>query len=244
MTERISIKSENDRPVIGITPSKSEKQTAVNTDYLRAVFASGGIPFLLPAVSDPGECREYVRACSGLLLTGGVDIAPERYGETKQFDSVEVDEDRDAFEFAVFDAFYRAGKPIFGICRGIQLINVALGGTLYQHIEGHNQPEARREYTRSVSVVPGTRLDRIIGADRTPANSFHHQAVKKAAPGLTVSAFAADGTAEAVEGPEERGFLLGVQWHPEIICDRDAGAKAMFDAFVRECRARELKELK
>ena len=211
-------------------------------DYLRALVKAGAredeIVVLPPGSPVEGEFH-------GVLLGGGVDVDPARYGRALLPDAgVEVDARRDATDFAAFEKAWRQQTPILGICRGLQVINVALGGTLVQDLPkqkpsdvAHKRPE--KEKTRRdhrVEVAPGTRLHGITGEREISVNSRHHQAIEEPAPGLAVSATAPDGVVEAVEVPEGR-WLVAVQWHPENLAG-DLPSERLFAEFVRAARAR------
>lgn len=172
----------NDRPVIGILGSHEGGELRIPTRYLNALWQGGALGVTLPYTTDRERIQEYVNSCDGFLYSGGVDVDPARYGESKQSDSVEIDGERDDFEFAMFPAVYDSGKPILGICRGIQAINVALGGTLYQHMEGHRQTQPGTERHQLIRLTPGTPLYAICGKSEIYVNSFHHQNVKQLAP--------------------------------------------------------------
>lgn len=228
----------NDRPVIGILGSHEGGELRIPTRYLNALWQGGALGVTLPYTADRERIQEYVNSCDGFLYSGGVDVDPARYGESKQSDSVEIDGERDDFEFAMFPAVYDSGKPILGICRGIQAINVALGGTLYQHMEGHRQTQPGTERHQLIRLTPGTPLYAICGKGEIYVNSFHHQNVKQLAPGLVTDGVSEDGYIEAFHDPRHR-FLLAVQFHPEIYCgcpDDDHAAR-LFTAFAEACRA-------
>ncbi len=223
------------RPVIGIAPSISGGKIKMNTAYAKAVFRAGGIPFFLPYTDDEELLRGFA-SLDGFLYAGGADVDPAKYGEAVLNDSVEIDSVRDAFEFTLWDHIYPTGKPIFGICRGIQSINVALGGSLYQDIPGHHQTEQGTEVTQHVTVTGGSRLCGILGSESVMVNSFHHQAVKRPADSLAVTARADDGTIEGVETREAGRFLVAVQWHPELLAEARPEAAALFSAFVNAAK--------
>ncbi len=224
------------RPIIGIAPSQFDGVIKMKANYAEAVLDAGGVPVFLPYTKDPDRIAEYVEMCDGLLFAGGVDVHPKYYGEEIQFESVEVVDLRDEFELALFPAYFATKKPIMGICRGIQSINVALGGSLIQHMDGHAQKKDEEGYPvpRTATVVPGTKFHGIVGRDVLRTNSYHHQAIKVAAPGLVIAARADDGTVEAVEYPEHP-FLVAVQWHPELFYKKDEAAAGLFRAFVGAC---------
>ncbi len=229
------------RPVIGISPSIGEGKIKMNTAYCNAIFAAGGVPVFLPYTADPERLERYAEL-DGFLFAGGVDVDPKYYGKTVSADNVETDAARDEFEFALFRRIYPTGKPIFGICRGMQLINVALGGTLYQDIPGHRQTEAGKHPTQTVKIAGDGRLSRMFGAEaEVCVNTFHHQAVKDVADTLSVSARAEDGIVEAVETCERGRYLAAVQWHPELLAEEHAAHAALFETFISEAIAWEKK---
>ena len=157
--------------------------------------------------------------------------------EEIKFDNVETTPERDVFELALAELLKKDTRPVLGICRGAQLLNVAFGGTLYQHIDGHRQDERGALNLRAAAVTEGTLLRELAGESEIKTNSFHHQAVKDVAPGFTVAARADDGTVEAIE-PTERTerFILAVQWHPEYFYKTDKCANNIFKAFVEAAK--------
>jgi len=235
------------QPVIGLTLdreppggySKTHHWYALRENYCTAVVDAGGLPVLLP--HEPDEATAYLALIDGLVVTGGAfDVDPALFGATTRHSSVTTKDRRTAFELAVTRGAVSADKPVFGICGGQQLLNVALGGTLIQHIPdevanalAHEQPNPRTGAGHTVRITPGTLLHRITNASELPVNSAHHQAVKDVAPGLVVDAVAPDGVIEGIEATQRR-FLIGVQWHPEYaISDGD---RRLFAAFIEACR--------
>lgn len=233
------------RPLIGIAPSHSERTINISTDYVKSVYRAGGIPVILPyhaygsvdGTDEEAVCREYADLYDGFLFSGGVDLNPALYGEEISSDKVEVDDIRDAFELMLFKAVFAAKKPILGICRGIQTINVALGGTLYQHIDGHSQSEPRGTRPQSLNVVRDGWLYGFCHKDVIAVNSYHHQNIKDLAPGLAVDGVSPDGYIEAVHHTDYP-FLFATQFHPEIYnrLPDDDHSRAIFSAFVGACR--------
>lgn len=221
------------KPLIALTSSyRGDNTIALRHTYFGAVYDAGGIPVALERTEDPARIARYVADFDGFLFTGGVDVDPACYGEPITGEGVEIDAARDRFELLLCEAVLRSGKPVLGICRGIQLLNVARGGTLYQHIEGHRQsPVPAVERPQHVTVTPDTRLHALVGTGDIMVNSFHHQAIKDIAPALRVTAVADDGTVEAMEDPAHP-FFLGVQWHPEYYHALCRTSKVIFDAFV------------
>ena len=224
------------KPLIALTSSyQGERTIALRHSYFNAIYDAGGIPVPLERTTDPAIIARYAADFDGFFFTGGVDVDPARYGEEITGEGVEIDTVRDAFEFALYEAVKDSGKPILGVCRGIQTLNVARGGTLHQHIEGHRQtPIPAAERPQHVTVKEGTRLHGLVSVCEMAVNSFHHQAIKDIAPGLTVTAVADDGTIEAMEDPT-LPFFLAVQWHPEHYHREDRTSAAIFEAFVAAC---------
>jgi|SRR5579884_1343660 len=208
---------------------------AIRENYCSAVKHAGGLPMLLP--HDPELAESYLDRIDGLLVTGGgFDVDPALFGAPSRHPSVKTKDRRTAFELAAARGALARDMPVLGICGGEQLLAVALGGTLVQHIPDeipgalpHRQPNPRHEPGHGVRIVPGTLLHRIAGADRLAVNSAHHQAVKTAGPGVVVDAVAEDGVVEGIEDPRRR-FCLGVQWHPEF--ELSDGDRRIFRAFV------------
>jgi putative glutamine amidotransferase len=192
-------------------------------DYVESVTRAGGDPWALSHAADPPEAA--VRACAGLLLTGGADVDPARYGEARHATVTDVDAARDEYEMALVRAAMAADLPVLAICRGLQVMNVALGGSLIQDVPSqigaavpHQVPAPKDAIAHEVSVVPGSRLAELMSKavvnGRLPVNSRHHQAVGRLAEEFVVTSRAPDGVIEAVELPRAR-FCVGVQWHPE-----------------------------
>lgn len=235
------------RPLIGVTTSitvgASPERAYVNSTYLRAVQAAGGAPLLLPPQLDAGTRRTLVRRLRGLLLTGGGDIDPARFGETPHPTVSDVAPDRDALEIDATRAALDGGRPVLAICRGLQLLNVALGGTLHQDIASdpgtpvrHSQQEPRDQPTHTVKVAPGSRLGAILGAEELEVNSMHHQAVKDVGARLVPVAWAPDQIIEGLELEGRSRFVLGVQWHPEELVGGSEPARRLFAALVAAAR--------
>jgi len=213
-------------PRIGVTGNTralgDAERAGVNAAYVRAVTQAGAVPLILSPLIGTAHLEVIVDAIDGLVLTGGEDIHPTHYGEAPHPRLGTVDQVRDAFELALFREATARGLPVLAICRGIQLINVALGGTLWQDLPSqrpdaldHNPRSARDDRTHPVHLLPGSRLARVLGVTACEVNSFHHQTIREPAPGLVVSARAPDGEIEGVESAEGAPWLLAVQWHPE-----------------------------
>jgi putative glutamine amidotransferase len=241
------------RPLIGI-PSipvqrvgTSRPYFGLGKSYLQAVERAGGIPLMISPLADPEALEALCTRIDGLLLPGGGDIDPRYYGEEQLPVCGEPEPERDTLELPLARLAVECGLPILGICRGIQLLNVALGGTLYQDIIAqrpaapphvtHDYEGARDVAAHSISIQPGSLLERIIGAQEHPVNSFHHQAVKDLGAGLEIIAWSEDGIPEAMVLPGHP-FALAVQFHPEELVFVDAGSQRIFDAFVAACAER------
>ncbi len=212
---------------------------ALRQNYCDSVAGAGGLPLPLP--HHPELAEAYLDRIDGLLITGGAfDVDPALFGAESRHATVTLKSRRTAFELAIVKGALERDLPIFGICGGEQLLAVALGGTLVQHIPdevesplAHEQPNPRTEPGHDVSVEAGTLLREIVGADRIPVNSAHHQSVKAVPDSVTVNSYSSDGVIEGVEDRSKR-FCLGVQWHPEYhISPAD---QALFKAFIEACR--------
>lgn len=219
-------------PLIGISCGGSETMTTLKTTYSDAVRLAGGIPVLIPVLRDSVTVSELVRHLDGIILSGGEDIDPLYYGEEHLPELGTVNVPRDTFDVLLIRTALRQEKPLLAICRGEQVLNVVLGGTLFQDIPSqipasglqHRQTEPATVATQTLSIEPGSRLSCILGLTRIAVNSHHHQAVKDLAPGLIITARAEDGVVEAYESipgaPDPYGKLFGerilaVQFHPE-----------------------------
>jgi putative glutamine amidotransferase len=234
------------QPVIGLTldsePPGGYSQLpwyALRENYCAAVTRAGGLPVLL--AHEVEQVEAYLRTIDGLVVTGGAfDVDPAIFGAETRHASVKTKDRRTQFELALTRRTLSVDKPVLGICGGQQLMNVALGGTLIQHIPDeipgalpHEQENPRNEPGHIVRFADGTRLREIAGCGEAPVNSTHHQAVKAPAPGLVVDATAPDGVIEGIEDPRRR-FCIGVQWHPEYaVSEADL---RLFAAFIEAAR--------
>src|SRR5215475_11732515 len=218
-------------PLVGVTTSISVGQTPerayVNSAYLHAVQQAGGVPVLLPPQLSPASLERLVRGLDAGLLTGGGDMAPAR----------------DALETSVTRMALEKKTPLLAICRGIQVLNVALGGTLHQDVGSdpgteiqHSQKEARDQATHKVTVTPGSRLAKVLGVDHVEVNSFHHQVIKAVGRGLTPVAWAPDQLIEGVELDDDSRFVVGVQWHPEHLVGGFESARRLFASLIDAAR--------
>jgi putative glutamine amidotransferase len=240
------------RPVIGVAtqsleaiPGKLPHCWVMGQRYVRALAASGATPWLIPLLpDDEATLRDIYTHLDGLFLTGGVDIDPAQYGEERHERCDRSDSARDWTELNLIRWALADRLPILGVCRGIQALNVACGGSLYQDVtEQHTQaikhdyfPSPATGFTRdflahSVRIQPGSRLLQLLGSEQMAVNSMHHQGIKRLAPDLTATAFAPDGLIEAVERPD-LPFVVGVQWHPEELVETQAPMRRLFVGFV------------
>ncbi len=237
----------NNRPLIGVTldseqPGGYSKYPwyAIRQNYAEAIIAAGGLPIALP--HDPALAADYLGHIQALVVTGGAfDVDPSLYGDGERHETVTLKQGRTAAELALMRGALERNMPVLGICGGQQLLAVALGGTLIQHIPDsipnalpHEQPNPRHEPGHAIAVTPGTLLHRIVGATEMRVNSAHHQAVRHPGPCAIVNAIAPDQVIEGVEDPRHR-FCLGVQWHPEFSID--PGDRRIFDALVAAAAA-------
>ena len=235
------------RPLIGVTPQYNTKKEYPysHIDYLEAVSAAGGLPLVLPIRLNAGDAEQLAETLDGVLFTGGPDIAPYLYGEIMIKECGEQCPLRDEMELGFARAAAAAGLPILGLCRGVQTINVAFGGALYQDIPSQYRGDTTVLHSQSHYVESGhpshtvwidenSELYEIIGKRDLLVNSFHHQAVKIVAPDMRVTARAEDGLIECLESRGNK-YILGVQWHPERMFRRDKYALALFENFVKKC---------
>jgi len=233
------------RPIIGVTTSaertdKGVDRAFLNAAYIRAVERAGGVALLLTPYHSAEALHQLATSIHGLLLTGGGDIDPAHFGETRHAKTDLVSAEREVTRQAI-----DTGVPLLAICRGIQVVNVALNGTLHQHVPdafgeeiAHSQGGARSDRTHDVVIEPGTLLSTLVGTERIRVNSFHHQAIKDLGDGLRPVAWADDKVIEAVEMPAARGFVLAVQWHPEELVENDPAALRLFQALVEAASKR------
>jgi putative glutamine amidotransferase len=188
---------------------------ALGVAYLDAVASAGGIPVIL-APTPARQLRSLVERLDGICLSGGPDVEPSCYGAEPHPELGPTEPQVDLFEIALIRAARRRGLPILGICRGMQVLNVARGGTLIQHVPGHRQTEPGSVQTHGVTIAPGSKLAGIAGNEHLEVNSFHHQGIERLGRGLNPVAWSDDGLIEALEAPAE-AFTLGVQWHAECL---------------------------
>ena len=222
------------KPMIGITgTSQPENNILIYKDfYVTAIHKAGGIAILLPPTRDDQLIMEYFTICQGLSFSGGDDFEYGYWKELTRPDSGAINPLRDQFELSLAKKALATPKPVLGICRGCQLLNIAAGGSLWQDIKSpmcHDQKAPRNYPIHDILIGNNNSLHRIMQTDRIRVNSFHHQAVKRIGRGLIITALAEDGTVEAIEKPLHP-FYIGVQWHPE--CLQDKYSDRLFEAFV------------
>lgn len=239
------------KPLIGITaysylrPPSDWRYDVCYGEYAQVVERAGGLPVLIPAHLQTESLREIYQRVDAVMLPGGGDVNPSRYATTRHETVGGVDDLRDNAEFHLAEWTLTDDRPLLGICRGMQVMNCVLGGSLIQDIPSavgqavsHNQPrtEARTNIKHEVTIDADSRLAHIMGDTRVPVNSLHHQAIDVVAPGVRITAHAPDGVIEAMEVPDKY-FALGVQWHPEDLT-ADARIMRLFTAFVEAARER------
>jgi putative glutamine amidotransferase len=240
------------RPLIGVTtqtlhaiegiPSELPVSWVMNQRYVHAVMASGGVPVLVPLLAeDPATLREIYERLDGVLVPGGVDIDPAYYRSTRHDKLGRLDPARDTAELVITRWAVKDAKPFLGLCRGLQVLNVALGGSLWQDL-GEECPEflkhdffptagwERDHLAHDVEVRTDSRLGSALGGGAIPVNSMHHQGIRQLGYGLVATALAPDGLIEAAEAQE--GFAVGVQWHPEMFTSGARSVGRLFEAFV------------
>jgi putative glutamine amidotransferase len=237
------------RPVIGVTTSEIRRvgakrpegdptptEMALGLTYLRAIEAAEGLPLVMPPL-DPAAVDPLLDQLAGICLSGGPDLDPESYGERERDPNLgPTERELDRFELAIASGAWDRDTPVLAICRGMQALNVARGGTLHQHLPDlelgveHRQDERGAVPTHELRLDPDSRLAEVLGADRIATNSFHHQGIDRLGEGLVPVAWAADGTIEAYEDPA-KPFLIGVQWHAELHRDREPEQR-LFAEFI------------
>lgn len=240
--------ADGERPLIGIVAGQHSTREGVvrlglPRAYVSALEMAGGVPVIIPLVEDTRLADTYLQPLDGLLLAGGGDVDPARFGEEPIPQLGSVDPERDALEIALAEKALAADLPVLGICRGIQVLNVAAGGTLYQdlpsqvpHALKHDQSAPRWYPCHDVRLEPDSMLARLFQAETLRVNSFHHQAVRVVAQPFRVAAKAKDAVIEAMES-RAHTFVVGVQWHPECMVERYPVQRLLFTAFVKAAKA-------
>lgn len=235
------------KPIIGISGSliidssgsfAGYRRAYVNHDYVLSVIKNGGIPVIVPFSEDLEVVKAQVRSVDAILLSGGHDVYPQHYQEEPRQKIGGVFLSRDLFDFELLREATAQQKPVLGICRGMQLINVFFKGSLYQDLSyvekevyKHDQSISPTQVTHTIELLSGSKLHRIFGEDSMMVNSFHHQVVNRLGDGLKIGAVAKDGVVEAIEH-ESFPFLIGVQWHPEMLHACEEKMNRLFEAFI------------
>lgn len=237
------------KPRIGITMNQFVTESGILTGlkrqyvsdaYIQSVLRAGGVPVLLPIIEGKEAIKEQAAMIDGLLLSGGGDVQPQLFGEEPERQTGTVLPERDAHELALVKLAMVASKPILGICRGCQVLTIALGGSIYQHLSPelaviqHEQQSLGSYAGHTVELADNSKLAKLWG-NYVMTNSFHHQAVKVAASGFSITGRTKDGVIEAVEH-ETAPFVIGVQWHPELMVDNHPKMLQLFSAFVKAAK--------
>ena len=232
--------------IIGISGSilseGSIEKAFVNRTYVDSVVRAGGVPFIMPICEDENIIKKMIENVNGVIMTGGVDIHPFRFNEEPKPKIGEISKERDDFDFLIMKHAFEKNKPIFGICRGIQLINVFFGGTLIQDINSqkntnilHSQTAPRDIATHKIKIKKDSVIFDIFGKS-AEVNSFHHQAIGKLSKDFKITSVANDGIIESIEFKKKDRFILGVQWHPECMTEKDEKMQNIFSMFVDICK--------
>lgn len=231
------------KPIIGLTMGHNRDESVVNDGYTKAVLAWGGIPLMLPLQIKEEEMERLITLCDGFVFTGGGDIDPKYFGEEIKEYNGEISPIRDEMEIPFMKLLAGRQKPVLGICRGAQVMNVALGGSIYQDLRAEqkqlvaldHKPKAPYDYpVHQVAITPGSLLHKTLGEKSIRVNSIHHQGFNQLGQGLSAGATAPCGLVEAIEG-KNHPFFMGLQWHPEKMPEASA-TKSIFYAFIAACR--------
>src|SRR5216110_467423 len=228
-----------------IRPDGDTSRVRLTAAYVTALERAGLIPLIVPPLSSADASASVLDSVAGLVLTGGEDVDPARYGEERNEKVRSVNPARDATEVALIEEARARGTPVLAICRGIQILNVALGGTLVQDIPSqcettidHDEEGARNSRTQEVAIEPGSIIAKAVGTDHLSVNSFHHQSVKRVADGMRVTARSPDGVIEGIESTDDDWWVMAVQWHPEEMTDSaEPWDRGLFKAFAKQIDA-------
>ncbi len=223
------------KPIIGISTGYDfdDKTYMLKENYIMSILKAGGVPIMLPAVTEFDIIQSYTESCDAVVLSGGGDAHPSYWGELPDKELGEVNPLRDVFEIELARNMIKNRKPVLGICRGCQIINIADGGSIYQHLAGklmHQQKAPRNYAFHVVFIQKDSKLAALLKTEQIKVNSFHHQAVKIPGQNMKIAACAPDGTIEAIEFNGPNQFVVGIQWHPE--CMEDVCADYLFKALI------------
>lgn len=228
------VQLDREKSIIGV-----EEKAYIETDYIKAITLSGGVPIILPVVLDYDLISTQIKVIDGLLVPGGTDLDSLIYGEEPIKNQGIIFDDIDNFDINAIRIANNLHKPILGICKGLQALNVAFGGTLYQDLSQiedcyikHSQQARKHFASHTIKIKKGTKLYEILG-ENVKTNSYHHQAVKKVAPGFIATSSSLDGVIESIESTNS-SFILGVQWHPEMMVDVHSNMLDIFKKFIQE----------
>lgn len=234
----------DNKPIIAIStnflnitdgPFAGHKRIYVNNSYIDAILEAGGIPFLFPNKADLNSIQTLTKMADGVLMSGGLDVHPSYYNEECHPLLEETSRELDEQDLHIIHSAAKEQKPILGICRGLQLINVAFGGTLYQDLslfDPQSKPQHRKVLAHPVNITPKSKLHGILGTESLSTNSYHHQSVKSLANEFNISGISSDGIVEGIES--KKGWIIGVQWHAETMVPQQPEMKRLFKAFVEE----------
>ena len=228
------------KPIIGIVPLVDIERESywMLPGYMKGIEQAGGIPLMLPLTSDEGDLQQLAEEMDGFLYAGGQDISPNLYAQRRSRMCGQCCHERDEMETILFRMVYEQDKPLLGICRGIQCINVVMGGTLYQDLPSEHSSDTEHHQippydvpVHSVKIIGDSPLYKLLKKETLMVNSYHHQAILTLAPKVSAMAVSEDGLIEAVCVPKKR-FIWGIQWHPELSCLVDENSRKIFSEFI------------
>lgn len=232
------------KPLIGVTSYESDRKGyhTINTNYINSVFDAGGIPVIIPIIPNEEDFEIYLSRLDGIIFSGGIDVSPLIYNENPLKEVNVISQVRDDYEMGLMKKAFEMNIPVLGVCRGHQLANVILGGTLYQDLNsqvpnvlGHApKVEFMDEFYHSINIDKDSKLYEIMGEEKLFVNSLHHQAIKELGNNLKITAYSQDGIIEAIESTDDR-FFIGVQFHPEALARRHPQFSKLFKALIDEC---------
>ncbi len=239
----INTNNKDKKPIVGVMPLYDDEKNSLwmLPGYIDGIYRAGAIPMMFPLNIKKEDALELYNMCSGILLTGGHDVDPKLYNEKRKSYCGKTNSKRDELETFIFKKAYKDNKPLLGICRGIQLINVLMEGTLYQDINSEIKTDKKIEHCMSypydreahkIKIVKGTPLYALLKKTEIPVNSYHHQGIKKCGKSLIPMAFSEDGLVEAI-CCKRKEFIWGIQWHPEFYSEKNTVSNKIFSEFVK-----------